>query len=321
MDTSSIGDARGFCSNGGRWPQPRLLLSTLWLLGAMACGTEELAAEPGAPAERHQSLNFANGLSANGLSANGLSANGLSANGLSANGLSSESFRAWFTHAPAHADMVMQYVVRCAVPEGQTRTYTPPSSTQTYTWQGGLGLTPGWAGGQPISLAEQQLLTACLAAHVNKYGVSILISVLGKTATGQSIPYTATEIQDYAIQEGCFFGNIFTGQGIFYGNDSHLLKDKETSARACVLSSDHPESMNACSPMVYTGPCEQLCTREPHAPFYTACTWKGVTYRPITTRIHPDDVYKCGDGVCQFTESCGQGTTANSCEKDCGRCP
>jgi hypothetical protein len=321
MDTSSIGAVREFCSSGARWAQPRMLLSALWLLGAVACGTEELDAEPEALAVRHQPLQFENGLSANGLSANGLSANGLSANGLSANGLSAEDFRSWFSQAPAHADMVMQYVVRCAVPAGQSRTYTHAPTQQTFTWHGGLGLTPGWASGQPISLAEQQLLTACLASHVNKYGVSVLISVLGKTATGQSIPYTDAELHDYAIKEGCFFGNLFTGQGVFYGNDSHLLDDKQSSARACVLSSEHPESMTTCSPMVYTGPCDRICTREPGAPFYTTCTWKGVTYRPITTRIHPDDVYTCGDGVCQFTESCGRGTTATSCQKDCGRCP
>src|SRR5262245_49867819 len=59
---------------------------------------------------------MANGLSANGLSANGLSANGLSANGLSANGLSAASFNTWFQQAPAQGDMVMRYLVRCAVP-------------------------------------------------------------------------------------------------------------------------------------------------------------------------------------------------------------
>jgi len=30
---------------------------------------------------------------------------------------------------------------------------------------------------------------------------------------------------------------------------------------------------------------------------------------------------KCGDGICQFTESCGNGSSANSCKADCGTCP
>ncbi|MDC0708600.1 hypothetical protein POL68_08985 [Stigmatella sp. ncwal1] len=299
-----------------------MLLSTLWLMGAVACGTEELAAEPEPLATQQPALEFDNGLSANGLSANGLSANGLSANGLSANGLSSENFRLWFTPSPAHADMVMQYLVRCALPAGESRTYTHPSPHQTFTWQGGLGLAPVWASGQPIPLAEQQLITACLAAHVNKYGVSVLISVLGKTAAGQNIPYTDGELLDHSVREACFFGNLFTNEGIFVGNDSRLLSDKESSSRACVLSSEkNPNSLSECPPMVYAEACEHICTRQPNSPFYATCTWKGITYQPITTRIRPSDIYKCGDGVCQFTESCGRGDTAHSCQKDCGRCP
>jgi hypothetical protein len=46
--------------------------------------------------------------------------------------------------------------------------------------------------------------------------------------------------------------------------------------------------------------------------------WK--SYLPITTRILPSDLYKCGDGTCQFTEQCGTGTTAASCQADCGVC-
>ncbi|EAU65412.1 hypothetical protein [Stigmatella aurantiaca] len=325
MDTSSADAVQAFCSTGRKPRRPRMLLSTLWLMGAVACSTEELATEPEpleTPLEtQQQAIELDNGLSANGLSANGLSANGLSANGLSANGLSLESFRLWFTQAPAHADMVMQYVVRCALPAGETLTYTHLLPHQTFTWHGGLGLAPVWASGQPIPLAEQQLITGCMAAHVNKYGASVLISVLGKTSAGQTIPYTDAELRDHSVKEACFFGNLFTNEGVFYGNDSRLLSDKESSTRACVLSSEHPNAVNECPPMVYAMACDRICVRQPNAPFYTTCTWRGITYRPITTRIRPSEIYKCGDGVCQFTESCGRGDTTHSCQKDCGRCP
>jgi hypothetical protein len=181
---------------------------------------------------------MANGLSANGLSANGLSANGLALNGLSANGLTHESFTAWFTQAPSHADRVMRYIVRCAVPAGQIRTYTDPQTQQTFTWEGGLGLAPDWAGGQPASVVEQQVITACLAAHTNKFGLSVSISILGRGANDQAIPFTEAELHEYSRKEACFFGNLFNGEGIYFGTDGPRLRDHESSSRACALSSN-----------------------------------------------------------------------------------
>jgi hypothetical protein len=73
--------------------------------------------------------------------------------------------------------------------------------------------------------------------------------------------------------------------------------------------------------MQYVGSCSQYCTRDATNTYYTSCTYGGVTYRPITTRMKAADLYSCGDGVCQATESCGTGTTPNSCAADCGACP
>jgi hypothetical protein len=73
--------------------------------------------------------------------------------------------------------------------------------------------------------------------------------------------------------------------------------------------------------MTYVGACESLCTREGNTPYYTRCTLNGREYLPITTRLRPEDGYACEDGVCQFTERCGTGTTPDSCQADCGTCP
>ena len=40
----------------------------------------------------------------------------------------------------------------------------------------------------------------------------------------------------------------------------------------------------------------------------------------LLKRLREADVYRCGDGVCQFTESCGNGTQYDNCRSDCGRC-
>ncbi len=294
------------------------------LMGPLACGPVEPADEPASLATQQQDAESdnglaANGLSANGLSANGLSANGLSANGLSANGLSAPSFSTWFRQNPSQGDLVMRYLVRCAVPSGQSRTYRDPNTQVLYTWQGGLGLAPGWASGQQATLSEQQIISACMAAHVNKFGVSVTISVLGKDAAGQIIPFTYDELETYSRKEACFFGNLFNGQGVFFGSEGPRLAPKESSSRACALSSQDPASANECPPLAYSAPCDQICQPLFPGSFYVSCTWQGVTYKPLTTRVSPNQIFTCGDHVCQISEQCSTGP-GNGCEKDCGKC-
>jgi hypothetical protein len=259
-----------------------------------------------------------NGLSVNGLSVNGLSVNGLSVNGLSVNGLRSSSFQSWFEEDPAAREGVMKYVVLCAVPQGQTRTYTSPVTKRTYSWPGQLGLAPVWSQGLPAPEPEQQLVTACLAAHANKFGLNIPISVLGVNTLGQAIAYTVSELATYSETEACFFGNAFTDAGIFAANDRTVLHAGESTPRACGLSSKF--SSTDCSPIVHVGSCREFCTLDLTRTHYTQCTYNGVSYRPITTRIQPQGIYRCGDGVCQFTEKCGTGATYDSCMLDCGAC-
>jgi hypothetical protein len=305
---------------------PSLLVLVVSL--ATGCGLPE---EPGTatwePSHEIQELEGDNGLSTNGLSTNGLSTNGLSTNGLATNGLSthglaSVSFQSWFQLSPAQSDELMGYVVRCAAPAGQTLSFTDALSGQTYSWDGELGLAPGWASGQPATAAEQQLISACLAAHVNKYGVHISISVLGQDATGQSIPYTDSELTTHPRPEACLFGNLFTGEGLYAGNAGAVLSSSQSSTRACTLASAPGTSRSAnCAPLVQVGSCDAYCTLDATGTYYTSCTYEGVTYQPLTTRLRAEDIYQCGDGICQITESCGSSNTAESCQADCGSCP
>ncbi|MGZ3460243.1 MAG: hypothetical protein ACXU86_17275, partial [Archangium sp.] len=203
----------------------------LLLAATAACGPlDNDPAEPQEPARQSQALD-----STNSETLNGLAFNGLAFNGLAFNGLNSNAFSDWFEQNDTLAEMVMRYVVTCAVPAGETRTYTDPKG-RTYVWQGSLGLTPAWASGQPATVTEQQLISACLAAHVNKYGRTVAISVQGNDARGQPIPTTQAELQRFSVREGCFFGNLFTGEGVFVGSDNALLGAGQSSVRACALS-------------------------------------------------------------------------------------
>jgi hypothetical protein len=287
-----------------------LLPAVLLWAGLSACGQEAASAELPELASQDQELSSvnglsanglsanglaANGLSANGLSANGLSANGLSANGLSANGLSSASFSSWFTQNPDTSDMVMRYLVRCAVPAGESRSFTDPQTGQQYSWAGNLGLAPGWASGAAANVNEQKLISACMLAHVNQSGLNIPISVLGRDALGNVIPYTRQELMTYSIHEACFFGNLFTQQGLFFGTDRNRRNSGALLTRACTVEGeDSADSAQkaalACAPMQYAGSCLQHCQVDLQGgPFYRTCTYNGVSYPAITTRMRPQD--------------------------------
>jgi hypothetical protein len=286
------------------YPTRWSVLVTL-VLACAACGPEatypEETQEPG---NTSRSIIEGNGLSLNGLSLNGLSLNGLSLNGLSLNGLSTDAFKNWFNADPTQRNEIMKHVVACGVPSGETRTYT--SQGITYTWQGSLGLAPSWASGNAATVVEQQVVSACMAAHANKFGIHVSISLLGVNGAGNTIPYTSQELTDYGVREACFFGNLFDGStGTFGANDGLALASNESAARVCGLSGSQ------CSPMVYAGSCSQSCTLDATSTFYTSCTYNGVTYRPVTTRMRAQDINRCGDGVCQATESSG------TCAADC----
>jgi hypothetical protein len=303
--------------------QLRWMLAGLWL--AVGCAPEpEDPLEEALLGSAESALATGNSMTPNGLSLNGLSLNGLSLNGLTNASLASASFSSWFNSNPADiSDMVMRYLVHCAVPSGQSRTWTNPSTGRSYTWAGGIGLTPTWAGGAPSTEAEEQLITACLAAHVNKYGVSMHISLLGRTAQGVQLPIATGELETFKQKEATFYGNLFRNEGVYVCKDPQLkLNSSQSTLRACSLESQSVGGSTGCGPMVIWGTCggSNSCKPDSSKLYYSTCSYNGKAYKVLSARIRSQDVYTCGDGVCQVSESCGTGTTASSCLADCGPC-
>ena len=292
--------------------------AALATLAAMAMGLSACAGPPpsGATPEALLTTNglSVNGLSVNGMSVNGLSVNGLSVNGLSANGLASADFLAWFATDPDLAAMVMRYIARCALPAGESLSWT--WHNVSYTWLGVLGLAPGWGGGEPIAPAEQQLVTACLAAHSNKFGLHVGLSVRGPLADGVSyIPLDPGEDVAFPRPEGCFFGNLFDGSGIFSGGFLDSWSADETNPRGCAVEGGLPGD---CPPILNLGRCSDFCIEAPgEGPtVWASCSDGFVDYLPLTTYLAPESVYLCGDGFCQFTEY--DPLTGAGCASDCG---
>jgi hypothetical protein len=256
-----------------------------------------------------------NGLTTNGMTTNGLTTNGLTTNGLTADGLASVDFLAWFETDPVVADMVMRYIARCALPAGESLSWE--WNGIGYTWYGVLGLAPSWGSGATIPAAEQQLVTACLAAHSNKFGLHVALSVRGPLADGESsIPLDPGEEDAFYQPEGCFFGNFFDGSGIYSGGFLSSWTAEETNPRGCAVEAG---VAGACPPIQHVGNCDDACTPANGAgpTVYASCTLDGQSYLPLTTYLSAGSVYVCGDGVCQFTESPYDPVTGGGCPSDC----
>ena len=296
------------------------------LVAGAGCGGAVLPEEPEPGlAQDTQSLEGDNGLDPNGLATNGLATNGLATNGLATNGLATNgAFASWLNQDPAVRADLMKYIVACAVPAGQARTYTNRSTGVHYSWSGHLGLTPDWASGKRATETEEQLVSACLAAHANPYGWHVTFSIQGRNAKGVAIASTAQELSDYNVREACFFGNLFRNQGLYAGNDRNSLEHDESTVRGCGLSSTQFGVNPDCTPILRVGSCSQFaCTLDPSGLFYSNCSLWGINYHPVTTRLSPSSINVCGDGVCQATEQCGRGRgqrQPDNCSVDCGIC-
>ncbi|WP_224367263.1 hypothetical protein [Hyalangium versicolor] len=298
------------------------------LCGAIwGCGPTELPEEEAGLSQSSQSLTDFNGLATNGLATNGLATNGLATNGLATNGLATNGlFSVWLNQDPEVRVDLMKYIIACAVPAGEVRTYTNKKTGKRYQWEGQMGLTPSWAAGHPATEVEEQLVSACLAAHANPYGLHVNFSLQGRTAVGTEIPFTSQELSQYSVRESCFFGNLFRNQGLYAGNDRNSLDPDESTVRGCGLSRTMIGENPECEPIYRVGRCDLFtCTLDATGRYYTQCFLFGKAYRPLTTRVLPSAINVCGDGVCQVTEHCGKGwggrgRTPDNCGVDCGRC-
>src|SRR5262252_2214808 len=133
-------------------------LALMCVLAGGACASSQ---EPGVQETEAPALGTTNGLAGvNGLGVtNGLA----STNGLAAtNGLMTTS---------AGRDTIA-YLVKCALPAG--RTITKVVNGTTYSFPGQIGLAPQWETGA-CDVNCQQLVSACLLAHINTSGQHIAL--------------------------------------------------------------------------------------------------------------------------------------------------
>lgn len=166
-----------------------------------------------------------NRLATNRLATNRLATNRLATNRLATNALSSSTLEASEASmellATAEGRELFSYLVSCALPPDVTvqallagaPDSAPPDTNFTCAngvcrFDGGLGLAPDWAEHKLTSKAERWV-SACLLARVNVHVTAEAISLRGNhpgLAVGQD------EAETFILEEGAFFGNVFTHQ-------------------------------------------------------------------------------------------------------------
>src|SRR6185503_2625163 len=93
------------------------------------------------------------------------------------------------------------YLVKCALAANDSLVKKDQNNV-SYTFPGALGLAPQWKNGA-CDTACQEILSACMMAHVNTTGQHVNLWLDSPTGLGLGTSNA------YPIQESAFFGNIF----------------------------------------------------------------------------------------------------------------
>src|SRR5690606_2387379 len=100
---------------------------------------------------------------------------------------------------------LLHYVAQCAL-EPADILFTERDGVR-YEFPGLLGVADDWEHG-PLRAAQRELLSACLLAHVNAFGVSVPISVRSPGV----ILAREKEKALHPVYEGTFFGDVIGEQ-------------------------------------------------------------------------------------------------------------
>jgi len=217
-------------------------------------------------------LNGLNGLNSVGaIIANGLQA--ITLNGLNGNSLPLHSVRAQANDYPEHFLEIVPYLVRCALPQGQSLNVTI-KGTEVNVY-GELGLAPSLET-IPMSTDEQKRVSACLLAHLTLFGHHVLISARNSPLSSASL----VEIKAFRVFQGAFFGNIFN---MTYVTKFSCVGDNESVA----LANSQDRQWRVCTNLdnkcdfKSLGKCSQVCKMYDPNLGFSQCTGNGVVYPAV----------------------------------------
>ena len=257
----------------------RILLNFLMAAAASGCSAALDGAEDmDEVGEAELALVGDNALNANALNANALTPSALSATALSPGALTASALLA-ISHPGSEGALsreLLRYTVGCALTAGQSFSFTwsdGQGGVQQETYPGLLGIAPAWATG-PLDLRGQELVSACLAARVNWYGVSVIMSMRSPQAPLKTHPH-AGELEQYSDVEGGFWGNLFVAtpyaRACYNPNTVANSRAHQRDCAAGHLNAD--QTVSTCGMINIIGSCAAYCSG-PNDPgrYYSDCT-------------------------------------------------
>jgi hypothetical protein len=263
-----------------------------WLQAACTGEVLDQDLEDESVAEAEEALVIENALSPNALSPNALSPNALSPNALSPNALSPNAMMAITDANPdgVTARALLKYTVSCALDATKSFNFSWADAggvvhNELYT--GLLGLAPEWATGPLTDDTHKRMVSACLAARVNYYGVSVIISI--RSAVSPLTPTSgSSELTQYSYIEGAFWGNLFTASPYlntcyFYANVNHSWQ----AQRDCAMGHLDGQQVLMCGMMTLRGTCKDVCQKlSTSGQYYPSCPDNpAVQHSPTTSAV------------------------------------
>jgi hypothetical protein len=277
----------------------RVPMLHLFALAALAgCGpAANQSAEPEDTSRNMTTIVAENALDPNGLNPNGLNPNGLNPNGLAPKALSPKALDPKALSAiqdsgtiGALSRMLLKYVVGCALTSSQSFDFSWTDGkgvVHDETYEGLVGIAPGWATG-PLDLNRQQMVSACLAARTNYYGVHVIISMRSphdplRTAAG------SPELSTYHEIEGGFWGNLFAPEPYLRAcyTESDVANSRSWQRDCAVGHLNADGTTSPCGMIQIVGPCESSCKPLTTGQYYPECNdpeW-GKTSNMVTTAL------------------------------------
>jgi hypothetical protein len=168
---------------------------------------------------------------------------------------------------------LLTYLVRCALPE-DIAVYAQHGPDR-FTFHGRLGLAPRWLY-EAMTPSEERWVSACLLAHVNYFGKSILISLRARQPTVPALMASEDEQRTFTIFEGGFFGNLFLPSPVAYTCQGDrtpaqardpILQDRVCTQETGATTADG-RPMTFCHFLV-TGRCDDAATFTVEGTHYT----------------------------------------------------
>jgi hypothetical protein len=180
------------------------------------------------------------------------------------------------THSGELSRQLLKYTVSCAFDNTQSFSFTWTDASgvsHVETYPGLLGLATGWAS-LPLDTAGQAWVSACLASRLNYYGITVSLSSRG---AAPGLTTTSEELETYPMEEGAFWGNLFTAAPAIYACDDTADDSHSRAAfRDCAAGHvDGSGPLASCGMLQRVGSCDDHCAPINADSYYPSCAAPG----------------------------------------------